>query len=78
LRVELRNKGVAVQKLIHTVKPTIKVAVGDSQYDISMFKVVDFAIAFNPREELQYANVIVRSEKLSAILPPIYAFLNAC
>jgi len=46
------------------------IAVGDTRFDLSMFKVVGFSIAFNPKDEVieKQAKIVIKSRSLLKIL----------
>jgi len=70
--VELLNKAKPVRKLIKKigVKRKEVVAVGNSHIDVSMFRVANFGIAFNPADEIvqREAKFVVKEKNLLAIL----------
>lgn len=57
----------------YSVELNQTVAVGDTKFDIEMFKSADLSIAFNPAdsEVTRIADVIVEEEDLRNIIPPI-------
>jgi len=71
-RVLLGRKNEAVQELSRQLGiPTSEfVAVGDTKYDVSMFKDMGLRIAFNPKhvEITDVADVVVETDDLSQIL----------
>jgi phosphoserine phosphatase len=73
LRVELGNKRHSVEKFssIYGVDREHICSVGNSFIDVSMFEASKLKIAFNPIDEYvaHRANVVVRSNDLSDILP---------
>ncbi|MEW6069610.1 MAG: HAD family phosphatase [Candidatus Thermoplasmatota archaeon] len=75
LNVALTDKATPLKRLLAStgIKAEDCVAVGNSRFDISMFEVAGFNIAFNACDELvkRYADVIVNSENLIRILPYI-------
>jgi len=74
-RVELRDKGIALKELINRkgLSPTDCVAVGNSDNDVSMFRICGLGIAFNPTDEItkEEADTVIRSGDLTSILPYI-------
>ena len=75
MRVELRNKGIALQELISKMSfsPKECVAVGNSYSDVPMFKICGLGIAFNPTDKItkEEADVVIESRNLTSILPYI-------
>ncbi len=72
LRVKLMDKGDAVARVgrLFRVKPKDIVSVGNSRYDVSMFRRSGKGIAFHPSDEgvKESADAIVECEDLSGIL----------
>ena len=72
LRVKLMDKGDAVAQVgrLFRVKPKDIVSVGNSHYDVSMFRRSGKGIAFRPSDEgvKEGADAIVEGEDLSGIL----------
>jgi phosphoserine phosphatase len=72
LRVKLMDKGDAVTEMINATKVQTKdvVAVGNSRYDVSMFKRAGVGIAFQPSDDFvrTSAQVVVQQKDLSMIL----------
>ena len=72
LRVKLMDKGDAVTEMINAMKVQTKdvVAVGNSRYDVSMFKRAGVGIAFQPSDDFvrTSAQVVVHQKDLSMIL----------
>ena len=72
LRVKLMDKGDAVTEMINAMKVQTKdvVAVGNSRYDVSMFKRAGVGIAFQPSDDFvrTSAQVVVQQKDLSMIL----------
>jgi len=72
LRVKLMDKGDAVAQVgeLLRVKPKDIVSVGNSRYDVSMFRRSGKGIAFRPSDEgvKESADAIVEGEDLSGIL----------
>jgi len=72
LRVKLMDKGDAVAQVggLFRVKPKDIVSVGNSHYDVSMFRRSGKGIAFRPSDERvkEGADAIVEGEDLSGIL----------
>ena len=52
--------------------------IGDTQYDLAMFEVVDFKIAYNSHSEIlnDSASVVLNGEELSVIIEPIEKWLR--
>jgi phosphoserine phosphatase len=75
MRVELRNKGIALQELISKTgfSPMVCVAVGNSYSDVPMFRLCGLGIAFNHVDEItkEVADVVIESGNLTSILPYI-------
>jgi phosphoserine phosphatase len=71
-RVELLKKDKVLIDLAEKIGVPLSefIAIGDSKYDISMLKIVGFAIAFNPKDEeiKKVADVIVEGNDLRKIL----------
>ena len=71
-RVELGKKDKIIRELSRKLRiPLSKfVVVGDTKYDLSMFKGAGLKIAFNPKhkELIRAADVVIRSEDLAQIL----------
>ena len=71
-RVELGNKHAILKELTQKLKIPLSefVAVGDTKYDISMFKGVGLGVAFNTHDEvlLRAADAVIKSNDLSEIL----------
>ena len=46
------------------------IAVGDTHFDLSMFKIVGLSIAFNPKDEIieKHANIVIKNNSLFKIL----------
>lgn len=46
------------------------IAVGDTRFDLSMFKIVGLSIAFNPKDEIieKHANIVIKNDSLFKIL----------
>ena len=74
-RVELRDKGVALKELINRMglSPIDCVAVGNSDNDVSMFRICGLGIAFNPTDKIteEESDIVIRSGDLTSILPHI-------
>lgn len=72
LRVKLMDKGDAVTAVANTMKIQTKdvVAVGNSSYDVSMFRKAGMGIAFQPSDDFvrTSAQVVVQQKDLSMIL----------
>ncbi|MBU0685820.1 MAG: HAD-IB family phosphatase [Thermoplasmatota archaeon] len=72
LRVKLMDKGDAVTEVANTMKVQTKdvVAVGNSRYDVSMFRRAGLGIAFQPSDDFvrTSAQVVVQQKDLSMIL----------
>ena len=72
LRVKLMDKGDAVVEAMSKLdaKPAETVAVGNSRYDISMFRKAGKGIAFRPMDDVvrQSADFVVDEKRLTAIL----------
>lgn len=72
LRVKLMDKGDAVLEAMKRLgaKPAETIAVGNSRYDISMFRKVGRGIAFMPMDDIvsQNADFVVNQKRLTAIL----------
>jgi phosphoserine phosphatase len=72
LRVKLMDKGDAVTEVANTMKIQTKdvVAVGNSSYDVSMFRKAGMGIAFQPSDDFvrTSAQVVVQQKDLSMIL----------
>ncbi|MEM3237921.1 MAG: HAD-IB family phosphatase [Thermoplasmata archaeon] len=73
MRVEPRQKGKVLKKLMDTLSlnKTEVAAVGDGEIDISMFKLTDISIAFDPINDnvSKEAKIVVAEKDLSKILP---------
>jgi phosphoserine phosphatase len=73
MRVEPRQKGKVLQKLMDqlSLNKTEVAAVGDGEIDISMFKLADLSIAFDPINDnvSKEAKVVIIEKDLSKILP---------
>jgi len=80
LEVRLMHKDETVDKLSKQLKiPLEKIAsVGNSCFDIPMFEISGFAIAFNPEDDCikESANVIVKEKDLTGILPYIENYIK--
>lgn len=80
LNVELLDKSPHLKTLMRQcdARPEDCVAIGDSQFDVSMFKSCGLGIAFNPSDELarQHADVIIERKDLLEILPPINRYFR--
>ena len=74
LRVSLMEKDVSIQKLARKMDIPLNriVAVGNSHFDIQMFKICGLGIAFNPLDELtrNAADVVIEEKDLS-LLPDL-------
>lgn len=74
LRVSLMEKDVSIQKLARKMDIPLNriVAVGNSHFDIKMFKICGLGIAFNPLDELtrNAADVVIEEKDLS-LLPDL-------
>ncbi len=74
LRVSLMEKDVSIQKLARKMDIPLNriVAVGNSHFDIPMFKICGLGIAFNPLDELtrNAADVVIEEKDLS-LLPDL-------
>ncbi len=72
LRVKLMDKGDAVDEVANTMKVQTKdvVAVGNSRYDVSMFRRAGVGIAFQPLDDFvrTSAQAVVQQKDLSMIL----------
>lgn len=72
MRVELKNKGIALQELISKMgfSPKECVAVGNSYSDVPMFKICGLGIAFNPADKIakEEADIVIESSNLTSIL----------
>jgi phosphoserine phosphatase len=72
LRVRLMDKGDAVAEVANTMNVQTKdiVAVGNSRYDVSMFRRAGVGIAFQPSDDFvrTSAQVVVQQKDLSMIL----------
>ena len=72
LRVKLMDKGDSVTAVANTMKVQTKdvVAVGNSSYDVSMFRRAGMGIAFQPSDDFvrTSAQVVVQQKDLSMIL----------
>jgi len=72
LRVKLMDKGDSVTAVANTMKVQTKdvVAVGNSSYDVSMFRKAGMGIAFQPSDDFvrTSAQVVVQQKDLSMIL----------
>jgi len=72
LRVRLMDKGDAVKTLIKMAGASKKgtTSIGNSRYDISMFKASGFGIAFAPSDDeiARAADAVVRDKDLKGIL----------
>ncbi len=72
LRVKLMDKGDAVTEVANSLSIQTKdiVAVGNSSYDVSMFKRAGLGIAFQPSDDFVRTNaqVVVQQKDLSMIL----------
>jgi phosphoserine phosphatase len=72
LRVKLMDKGDAVIEAMKKMdaKPADTIAVGNSRYDISMFRKAGRGIAFRPMDDVvrQNADFVVNQKRLTAIL----------
>ena len=77
LRVKLMDKGDAVTEMVNTMRVHTKdvVAVGNSRYDVSMFRRAGEGIAFRPSDDYvrTSAQVVVQQKDLSMILQFIRA-----
>lgn len=71
-RVLVRDKGMAMKTLLDElgIRKEECIAVGNSEYDISMFDVAGFSIAFAPEDDLvrKRADAIVEEKDLREIL----------
>ena len=67
-----RDKGMAMKTLLDElgIRKEECIAVGNSEYDISMFDVAGFSIAFAPEDDLvrKRADAIVEEKDLREIL----------
>ena len=72
LRVKLTDKGDAVGKIANQFRASKEdiVAVGNSNYDVSMFKRSGLGVAFNPDDEFvrKEADAVIEEKDLSKIL----------
>ena len=50
-RVEVGRKGEALEKVLHRFNDDVCIAVGDTKYDVPMFKRAKFSIAIDPKDE---------------------------
>jgi phosphoserine phosphatase len=75
LRVELVNKRKALDQFLRKwgIERQHAAAVGNSSVDVSMFQSCGYSVAFNPidPEAIDNASVVVRSPRLTDILPPL-------
>ena len=72
MRVEPREKGEVLQKLMNNLSlgRTEVATVGDGEIDISMFKLSDLSIAFDPITDKvsKFAKIVIKEKDLSKIL----------
>jgi phosphoserine phosphatase len=72
LRVKLMDKGDAVVEAMSRLEaePAETVSVGNSRYDISMFRKTGKGIAFRPMDDVvrENADIVVEEKRLTAIL----------
>jgi phosphoserine phosphatase len=77
VRVLIENKGRALRALTKdlAVASDRVVAVGNSRYDVSMFKASGLRIAFNPCDDVvvEAADVVITEKDLTQILPYVLA-----
>ncbi|MGC8497287.1 MAG: HAD-IB family phosphatase [Thermoplasmata archaeon] len=73
MRVEPMQKGKVLKKLMDTLSlnKTEVASVGDGEIDISMFKLTDISIAFDPINDnvSKEAKIVITEKDLSKILP---------
>jgi len=75
LNVSPKNKGIPLKNLARKLRVEKEeiVSVGNSKYDVKMFKVSGMGIAFNPCDDIVVADadVVIKEKDLSLILPYI-------
>ena len=75
-----QNKRIHVKNICKelNIQPEFCIAVGDSRFDIDMFEIVGFGIAFNPNDSLieEKSDVVIKSDTLMGILPKIDKWLS--
>jgi phosphoserine phosphatase len=80
LEVRLMHKDEAVKKISKQLKiPLEKIAsVGNSCFDIPMFEISGFSIAFNPEDDCikESADIIIEGKDLTGILPCIKNYIK--
>ncbi|MHA1594613.1 MAG: HAD-IB family phosphatase [Candidatus Baldrarchaeia archaeon] len=71
-KVPLLNKNVAIKDLCGILNAKFEeiIAVGDTKFDISMFKCAGLSIALNPKDEevVQFADIVIRCEDMRSLL----------
>jgi len=71
--VTLSNKDSILKRLaaVEGIKPSECAVVGDSRFDVPMFKDAGFSIAFNPKDQLvrEAAYSVIERKGLREILP---------
>jgi len=80
VRVSPRGKDKALIRLAEELKIPKRniVSVGNSHYDVKMFKVSGMGIAFNPCDEEveKHADVVIKEKNLGKIVPVTIEFLE--
>lgn len=75
-----KNKRIHIKNFCQELHIQLEdcVAVGDSMFDIDMFKIVGFSIALNPNDSLieEKSDVIIKSDTLTSILSEIDKWLS--
>jgi len=71
LRVPIKNKDIILKKLIDklSLKKDDIVVIGDTKYDICMFKLANICIAFNPSDEIEeHADYVIKKKDLRELI----------
>ncbi len=71
LRVPLREKDKILKKLMNelNLEKEEVVVIGDTKYDIGMFRIAGRSIAFNPSSEIEeHADIVVRERNLEELI----------
>jgi len=70
LNVPFHHKNIVLEKLINDTNAGYIIVIGDSKYDVSMFKLSDLSIAFNPSDEVvkEKADIVVKSNDLNHLI----------
>ena len=72
MNVPFRRKDIILESLMKEidVKKENVIVIGDSKYDVSMFKLAGLSIAFNPFDDIvkEKANIVVDSNDMKDLI----------